>query len=369
LDYVDWVEKVLHATDAAWNTANENNRSVLGVTFEEVTESMSFLVEDDTGRNAKQVRAVLQAMTDLDSMGMLEQQDFKRYFKFTQSGRLALRVGLSSGWGRLVRRFLEPQQLEVLVKLVDISQEDNGSYVWLRNPLVVELAQALGGQWTDPEADRAYFVLRELKAEGYVVLGGGFGAITCHPTYVGCVRATREHEAEGHALIQTLLVEWESVNVDFKRQLDLNTKQGKAEFVKDILSLTNTKFTGERYMVLGFDNDEPHDFVQSVDTTITQDRMEDILNAYTEPVPSITYRTVKWGSGTAGIIVAKREPYNLPYCVKVDLPKKITPKGKVLEWIRKGDVFVRHGSRVQKAEGQELDDLIAEGKKAKARGE
>jgi hypothetical protein len=98
LDYVNWVEKVLHGTAKVWTSAPDNQRSVAGVSFEEVAEAMGFASKGETGRTTQPVRAVLDAMEELDRVGMLAQHtSSKRYFKFTQQGRFALQVGFSSG--------------------------------------------------------------------------------------------------------------------------------------------------------------------------------------------------------------------------------------------------------------------------------
>jgi hypothetical protein len=46
--------------------------------------------------------------------------------------------------------------------------------------------------------------------------------------------------------IDDLVAEWETTSVDFKRQLSLDTMDQKAEFVKDILCLVNTKASRRR---------------------------------------------------------------------------------------------------------------------------
>jgi hypothetical protein len=54
-----------------------------------------------------------------------------------------------------------------------------------------------------------------------------------YPTYIGIVRVTEQAQTE----LQQLVAQWETTNIEFKRQLDLASKAEKAEFVRDILSI------------------------------------------------------------------------------------------------------------------------------------
>ena len=80
--------------------------------------------------------------------------------------------------------------------------------------------------------------------------------------------------------------DWETTTVEFKRQVNLKLDKEKAEFVRDVLALATTKASGRRWLVIGFDNNT-HQFTVSVDPAITQDRLEDILNAYASPAPQM----------------------------------------------------------------------------------
>ena len=180
-------------------------------------------------------------------------------------------------------------------------------------------------------------------------LGGG---IDVYPTYVGIVRATEQIQTELQQLVAALLPEWETTNIEFKRQLDLATKADKAEFIRDILALATTKSSGERFLIVGFD-DKTHQFLQSVDPAITQNQLEQLLNAYAAPAPEIRYHRVAWDQGEVGVIKVLRDPAKVPYRVN-----------KSLAHISKGDVFVRHGSQVEPPTPAELAALEAEGRAA-----
>jgi hypothetical protein len=61
-----------------------------------------------------------------------------------------------------------------------------------------------------------------------------------YPTYIGIVRVTEQAQTELQQLVAGLVAQWETTNIEFKRQLDLASKAEKAEkaeFVRDILSI------------------------------------------------------------------------------------------------------------------------------------
>lgn len=140
--------------------------------------------------------------------------------------------------------------------------------------------------------------------------------------------------------------------------MKLGTPAQKAEFVKDILGLATTKASGrDRYLIVGYD-DKRHAFDQSVDARITQDRLEQILHQYTEPMPEIRYFTVPMrGGNDAGVIEVRRETGRVPYRVRRDIGR-----------LSAGDTFVRHGSQTEPPTQLELEALIAEGEQARSSG-
>jgi hypothetical protein len=299
--------------------------------------------------------SVYNALSDLAEEWVLEKQKNIRYFKWTQRGREVLQTGLLALWPSILDQYLTSEQLELLTKLAQIGQESHETYVSLRDCLIVDIGAELGDGWNSDRGTRVYHIAQELKKMGLARTGGGMGALTARPTYRGIVRATRQVDTEWQSIIRRLLPDWETTNVEFKQELNLRNAKQKAEFVKDILSLVTTKSSGRRFMLIGFD-DKTHNFKMSVDPSITQDRLEQILDAYADPVPTIRYQQVSWELGTAGAIEIFREAHKLPYKVKADL-----------EHISQGDVYVRHGSHNVKLQptDEEYDDLLAEGERAR----
>jgi Putative DNA-binding domain len=210
---------------------------------------------------------------------------------------------------------------------------------------------ALG--WRTSDNAPAYDITARLEQERCLVRRAALGGrIDVYPTYVGIVRATEQVQTELQQLVAGLLPEWETTNVEFKRQLNLATKADKAEFVRDILALATTKVSGERFLIVGFD-DKTHQFVQSVDPAITQNQLEQLLNAYAAPAPQIRYHRVAWDQGEIGVIKVLRDPAKVPYRVN-----------KTVAHISQGNVYVRHGSQVEPPTTAELAALEAEGQAA-----
>lgn len=127
--------------------------------------------------------------------------------------------------------------------------------------------------------------------------------------------------------------------------------------MRDILALATTKSSGRKFFVIGF-SDKTHEFAQSVDLAITQERLERILHAYTTPTPEILYRTVVWEDGTIGVIEVVRVSAKIPYRASKSLGGQ-TEAGKV---------YVRHGTHVEEPTAAELAALEAEGRVAREAG-
>lgn len=149
---------------------------------------------------------------------------------------------------------------------------------------------------------RGYLMTQQLHDIGMIQQRAHTGGhIDVVPTYVGIIRVTREAETKWTKLVNQLVEEWETTNVEFKRELNLSRDKEKAEFVRDILGLATTNSSGRRFLVIGFD-DKTHLFVQSVDPYITQEHLEQMLYVYSEPSPRTKYTVVPWASGTIAII-------------------------------------------------------------------
>ena len=106
-------------------------------------------------------------------------------------------------------------------------------------------------------------------------------------------------------------------------------------------------------MLISFSDDgEPH--TESVAPAITQDRLENILQAYAAPTPQVRYRVVPWNTTDIGLVEVVREPELLPYLSTSDIGK-----------LEVGAIFVRHGSHTERATVAEEASLHEEGRAAR----
>ncbi len=161
---------------------------------------------------------------------------------------------------------------------------------------------------------------------------------------------------ETERLILSLETRWEDPYVDFKRQLSLSKMNEKAEFVKDILGLANTQGASRRFLPVGWDDQTRTVVPPGVSPQINQDRLQQILNTYTDPPPHLSYRTSEWHGVPVGIIEVIREPLRVPYRVSRRVGKRDV-----------GEVFVRHGTITEAPTPRELDALAEEGLNARLR--
>ena len=182
-------------------------------------------------------------------------------------------------------------------------------------------------------------------------------------TYRGLVWETRRAFTLESKLIDELIKEWETTNVDFKREIGLGTKKQKAEFAKDILGLATTKSSGKRYMIIGFD-DKTKEYYALPDISVTQDRMENVLSDLTDQVVTIRYEIVDYRKGKVGKLEIIREAGKLTYKAKNDVI--VDEKGR--KGLEKDKVYVRHGSHTEQPSKIELEALEEEGKRARGAG-
>lgn len=361
MDYADWVGRVFAALEDAQRAAEDGSRRVPFLRFPSICRFLEVEVETPGSEETEAAGAVMDALQDLEWLGLVKLVEHPLTYQMTQHGRKVAQGGLSTIWGSIFRSSadLDDEQLLVLRRAADLGQVPGGKHVRALAVPVVQIHSALreefGIEWAGPRGEsKILHIYRDLGDMGLARLSGGRGGERMRPTYSGVVRTTRKETTEWQTLIQALLPDWENTNVDFKRELKLGRDKEKAEFVRDVLGLANTKSPGRRFLVIGF-GPKSRVFEVSVDPDNDQDRMENILNSYADPAPRILYRIVPWESGSAGVVEVVREPYRLPYKVERNFAH-----------LRAGGIFVRHGSHTEEPTPAELASLVAEGEHARS---
>lgn len=360
MDYVDWVGCVFAAVEEARKAADSGSRREPFLRLPNICRFLGFESEaalpsfDET----EPASAAIDALVDLETMGLVKHVEYPLTYQMTVVGRKISRRGLPATWPSIFARSrdLDDEQLLVLSKAVEMAQERHEGYVCMRKVPLVQIQDALGIDWVGPHGrSKALYIYKDLTNLKLMKGRGGMGGQTLRPIYNGMVLITRRIATEQQVLIRNLLPDWESTNVDFKRELNLGRDKEKAEFVRDVLALANTKSPGRRFLVVGF-GPTSRAFEKSVDPAINQDQLENILNVNATPAPRVIYARVPWESGHLGLIEVIREPQHLPYNAKRNLAH-----------LQTGNVYVRHSSHTETASAEELKSLEAEGQRARER--
>jgi Putative DNA-binding domain len=342
--YVDWVESVLRTAVRA--KAEAGGARLAGMP--EIAAKLG--LDYEIAREA-----IGDAVKDLERLGLLE---FKSQWQIEieHEARKIEVASLRSSWKPIHDIWLDEAQEAFLRGVVELSEHRADDRAWLAEVHAYAVFERLGWERDDDRIADLVFGLGKanLLVTSRITMGGGWNI---YPTYVGVVRATETETSELHALVDDLLPDWETANVDFKRELHLDANDEKTEFVRDVLGLANTQVTGKRYLVIGWDP-KSRAFTTDVDARVDQDRIEDILDRYTKPVVTVRYRTFPYASGKAAVLEVERDRAKVPYRVK----QRLAGEKRVIDV---GDVYVRHGSRVVKADADELADLEAEAARAR----
>jgi hypothetical protein len=347
MKYVEWVEAVLRsAVDLKTGAARgqfigmPQIATQLGLEYDPALEALG------------------DALTDLDRMGLVELKS-QHQVEIAQEARKIVVASLATSWPAIHDVWIDEHQAAFLRGVCELSEQRAEDRAWLAEVHAYDVFASLNWERDDDHIADLVFGLGKanLLVTNRVTMGGGW---TIYPTYLGVVRATEAEASELEALVRRLLPDWETTNVDFKRELHLDSNDQKAEFIRDVLALANTPVTGERYLVLGWDPNT-HDFATGVDVSVTQDRIEDLLDRFSQPTVTVSYRTFAWGTaGTAGVVEVKRDRTKVPYRVR----QRLAGARRTVEV---GDVYVRHGSHVVTAELHEVAELEAEAAFARTR--
>lgn len=341
MKYVEWVERVLDYMGEAskgpgWGggggeVARMSIAGALGVQNDEATE------------------AVYQATTDLMAIGLVESAD-NLFIRLTQLGRQAIAEGLRSAWPDITARFLETDQETFLAKAIELGERQREDFAFMEHVDSQDIFDDLG--WGDG-THRADGLARPLESSGFVDVLATSAYIKVRPTYFGTVRGSEAEDAAARALLDGVLSEGETANAEVKLRVDLDSDEGKAKFIRECLALVTTRLSGRRFLVIGYD-DRTLQFTESVDPKVTKERIEQILHAYTDPAPEARFWRLSVSGGDAVLVELVRDPARVPYRVK----KEIGP-------LAVGDVRVRHGTASEEPTPRELEDLVAEGRRAR----
>ena len=125
---------------------------------------------------------------------------------------------------------------------------------------------------------------------------------------------------------------------DKKRQLNLHSKEGKGKFLKHICALSNSNPFNNSYIVVGVEDDD-NEIVG--DDFFDDSRIQNLVNAYLENPPKITYDNIPFPK------LPKKKVVGL---VTIKPKNKVSYFKKNIYTIYAGNTFIRIGSNTQPTE-------------------
>jgi len=288
--------------------------------------------------------ALLDALSGLQSCGVIELTAIQRHWKVTAQGH-TLRADLPTLWQPICAQVVEDECIELLAAVNRLSPQSNDGYVVLGSITREQMLDAAHGA----DAASVMAKLADLSDAGLIGYFWQFDFFQASATYRGLVWETRRGLTIDSQFIDNLVAEWETTSVDFKRQLFVDTVEVKAEFIRDVLGLANALASGRRWFIVGFD-DATHAYLGPPDSALTQDRLQQIVDEYIVPHLDIRYTLIEYRRGTVGRLEVLPARIRLPYRVQKDLMGK---KKQVVA----GTVYTRHGAHTVPATEVDLTEL------------
>ena len=353
MNYIDWVDRVF-AAGMARDDGGYGHFSCMDIA-EELGFGRPEFDDFTPQKGIARLDGILDAVKDLEGSG-IEMKGNLAQLRITGAARDVRQVGLRQAlWAHAFAPVLDERAEQVLARLVACSEEQGDDYARLVDVPFADVWASVASADEDEyrSSIASITLLGDLREKDLVRSHGGGTNPSVWPTYLGVVRATRRDELEWLDRLAGLVEEWETRSVEFKRELDLSTADGKRRLIRSVLALATTKASAPRYLIIGYDP-KTREFTTPVDAKLTPDRIEDVLAAYTDPVPEVRCRTVGLTLGEAGVIEVLRDPARVPYRVKKSL-LDLAPQ----------TVLVRHGTHVEPPTPEELADLIGEGERAR----
>jgi hypothetical protein len=354
VNYLAFAERTLTTVDELMSDPANANASMVAlheVATRFVADHMSSRA---TAADSPLAQALGDVADDLAAIGLMKQES-SLFVSLTARGRLAAAGGLSREWPKIVDALpLTSAALTFLRATCTVCEWRDERWAGMARTDSDRVVRELGGPWTPARLVDVWTELEEAGAVTGVLVSGPPTIVGLRPTYLGMVLATAGPAAKLQQLVRMLIDDWEGATVDHKVRLEIASPTQKAELARDIAALANTQARGQRYLVVGFDN-TTHEFAESFDAAMTQDRLEDILGTRLSTVPGIRVSIVAWPGGQVGLIEVIRERLHLPYRITGDLSAKV----------RDGTVNVRHGSHVAIAEDAEISELEEEARRVR----
>ncbi len=349
MDFLDWCTHVLLKFSEAY--AASGIHRTIGIHESRIGQLLDAEISAAEYHGPRGQLALVDALQELRTGLLLEKPEslYKPASVIRSGDPSAIQNELNNAWATIASRELTDVEAEVLKALADTSQIEHEEFAELQWVSIEPLGVVLDENLSLEEIYTTISALADERLISWIPLAPrNFKA---KPNYDGLAWVFRRGMSLLSQMLDQLVAEWETTSVEFKREIHTNIADEKAELVRDILALANTRASGEHLLIVGF---EPatHGWVQTPDPKITQDHLEDIVSEYTAPTVKIRYEVIGYRAGPVGRLKVLRNPLELPYKVK----RSIGEKRRILV----GQVFVRHNSHVAVASQEDLDDINEE---------
>jgi Putative DNA-binding domain len=149
--------------------------------------------------------------------------------------------------------------------------------------------------------------------------------------------------------LSSMLISSESTHLERKREwYDLADKGGKAEFAKDVLAMANaTSADAPGHIVIGVEDEKAGGRVVGVQSPPTSEQLQQILTAYTSPVPELHCADIPYGDKMISVLRVVWTPFH-PYYANRDHDRVLDSRS----------VYMRRGNTIVHLRPRELEDLI-----------
>jgi hypothetical protein len=304
-------------------------------------------------------QAILQAMRSLEDMKLIEPDDFfSTSFRTTRQGHQALRSCIPF-WLPICHQNLEPEEERLLSAVNRLSEQCEDDHAWLKE---IDYGHGLEGYSTPDGVNSEGSILDTLDSLRNIELisPARWADLTVRSSYRGLVWERKREYTDDVVTIDKLIADGETATVDFKRRLEMKRPPEKREFAKDMSALANARATGQRYMLIGVENDgriyrtqncEEQDEHERSLRQISQDTLQQILNEATRPVLTVRYDVVEHPDGPVGRLEVLRHRSDIPYAVVKD---------------DRTVVYVRREAVTQEATQDEIEEMQRRAARVKA---
>jgi hypothetical protein len=212
MNYVDWVERVLHATAAA--VAGNHDARMAGVSIWEVARRLDLGIDATLPEfhESGQRMALIYAVDDLGQLGLaIGLTETGNYYsvKLTDEGRRGAMASLRASWPTIFEQVrIDDEMRQFLAAAVARSELKSDRFAQMQKTTAKEVFEDLGWSW---HLGHAIALTNSLKAKSclhaWPTMGG---PVDMRVTYIGVVVGTQEQQSKDQQLLAELLNDWET---------------------------------------------------------------------------------------------------------------------------------------------------------------